>query len=95
MISGDGRTVTYTAFDKPEAISKAGNTVTVSYGPDRARFKRVDQISSGTITTLYAAGKSYELITTASEMRKKHDSFMQALPCVGASHAPYAAISLG
>ena len=73
MVSGDGRTVSYTAFDKPETLTKAGNTVTVSYGPDRARYKRVDQTASGTTTTVYAAGKSYELITLSSaEVRKKH-----------------------
>ena len=73
MVSGDGRTVSYTAFDKPETITKAGNTITVTYGPDRARYKRVDQTASGTTTTVYAAGKSYELIALSSgEVRKKH-----------------------
>ncbi|MEM7621346.1 MAG: hypothetical protein AAF228_13015, partial [Pseudomonadota bacterium] len=72
MVSGDGRVVTYSAFDKPTQIQKGGNTIALSYGPDRARYKRVDQtLASGTTTTLYLAGKSYEHITNGTKVTEK------------------------
>ncbi len=73
MTSGDGRTTTYTAFDKPTQITKGGNTVNFYYGPDRKRFKRIDNtVADGTKTTIYAAGKAYERITDANGVQEKH-----------------------
>ncbi|MEM7621108.1 MAG: RHS repeat-associated core domain-containing protein [Pseudomonadota bacterium] len=72
MVSGDGKVVTYSAFDKPTQIQKGGNTITLSYGPDRARYKRADQtLASGTTTTLYLTGKSYEHITHGTKVTEK------------------------
>ncbi|WHI49963.1 RHS repeat-associated core domain-containing protein [Microbulbifer sp. MLAF003] len=42
----------YTVFDKPSLISKGGHDTRFSYGPDRSRFKRVDDNGKGTVTTL-------------------------------------------
>ena len=73
MTSGDGRTVQYSAFDKPVYMSKGGNTVRFFYGPDRKRFKRIDNtVNKGTVTTIYAAGKSYERIQDANGTKLKH-----------------------
>ena len=73
MTSGDGRTVTYTAFDKPESIVKGTNTATFAYGPDRARFKRTDVATSGTTTTHYVGGKAYEVIAApGGTVTQKH-----------------------
>ncbi|MGH1353269.1 MAG: RHS repeat domain-containing protein, partial [Methyloligellaceae bacterium] len=73
MTSGDGRVISYSAFDKPTTITKGGNTVQFFYGPDRKRFKRVETtIAKGTTTTVYAAGKAYELIETAQGVTAKH-----------------------
>ena len=62
MVTGDGRTITYSAFDKPTQIVKGTNTVSFTYGPDRARFKRVDVTATGTTTTHYVGGKAFEEI---------------------------------
>lgn len=62
MVSGDGRSVTYSAFDKPTYIVKGASAVAITYGPDRARFRRVDTSASGTTTTHYVGGKVFEEI---------------------------------
>ena len=54
--SSDGRTIAYTAFDKPSSIAKGQHTTTFAYGPDRSRFRRVDTNAHGTTTTLYLGG---------------------------------------
>ena len=41
MTGGDGRTMTWTSFDKPASINKNGNTRDFYYGPDRSRYKQV------------------------------------------------------
>ncbi len=53
IVSGDGRTISYTSFDKPNRMTKDGNVVEITYGADQNRIKRVD---NGSITTTYVAG---------------------------------------
>jgi len=57
MLSGDGRTIDYTSFNKPDMIEQirggATNRVTFNYGPERSRIKRVDQHNGKTTTTFY------------------------------------------
>jgi len=61
--SGDGRTISYTSFDKPDEIIKGSHKVEFEYGPDRSRYRRTDTNSSnGRVTdTLYIG--SVEKIT--------------------------------
>ncbi|MCP4303322.1 MAG: hypothetical protein GY788_00270, partial [bacterium] len=73
MVSGDGRTVTYSAFDKPTQMTKDGATTDIFYGPDRARYKRIDTTSGGTITTTtYVAGRIYEVVSSGGTIEYKH-----------------------
>ncbi|MBN1378511.1 MAG: hypothetical protein JXA04_04690, partial [Gammaproteobacteria bacterium] len=51
--SGAGRTIAYTVFDKPKLIQKGSYSTAFSYGPDRARYKRIDNNGSDETTTLY------------------------------------------
>ena len=51
--SGDGRTLTYTVFDKLETVTKNGHRTSFAYGPDRSRYKRTDTKSGQTTTVLY------------------------------------------
>ncbi|WP_158681600.1 RHS repeat-associated core domain-containing protein [Microbulbifer pacificus] len=46
MISGGGRSLHYSTFDKPLRIEKDGHTTEFQYGPDRSRYLRVDIDSS-------------------------------------------------
>ena len=63
--SSDGRTIAYTAFDKPASIAKGNHTTAFAYGPDRSRFLRRDS-EDGTLrtTTLYLG--NVEKITDAN-----------------------------
>lgn len=51
MVSGDGRTLTYSTFDKPIEIGKNGHKTAFRYGPSRGRYLRVDTASNGVSTT--------------------------------------------
>lgn len=53
LTDSSGRNMTYTSYDLPSQISKSGHQTSFSYGPSRARYKRVDTASSQTTTTLY------------------------------------------
>ncbi|MFC6925178.1 RHS repeat-associated core domain-containing protein, partial [Microbulbifer taiwanensis] len=49
---GNGRTLEYSVFDIPTLIAKGSHSSHFRYGPDRSRYKRVDDNGSGTVTTL-------------------------------------------
>ena len=48
QLTGAGRTLAYTPFNKVKSIVKGHHTMTFAYGPGRARFKRTDTDSNGT-----------------------------------------------
>ncbi|WP_444885233.1 RHS repeat-associated core domain-containing protein [Microbulbifer sp. PSTR4-B] len=53
MSSDSGsRTLDYTVFDKPSLATKGSHDTRFTYGPDRSRYKRVDDNGKGTVTTL-------------------------------------------
>lgn len=66
LISGDGRDVTWSAFGMPVTIEQGLRRIDITYGPDRARFKRVDSNETGQTTTHYVAGGSYESVRATS-----------------------------
>ena len=68
-VGGDGRTIEYTTFDKPYEIAKDGHTVTLAYGPDRSRYRRVDVGANGTTTTRYIGG--VEIIDRPNNIRER------------------------
>jgi len=53
MISGDGRTLSYTAFNKPDYLAKGSSHITIAYGPNRNRYQRIDSVSGSVTTTHY------------------------------------------
>lgn len=70
QISGDGRTISYTVFDKPKTITKGGNKVAFAYGIGNARYQRKDYAGrSLQKTTLYLG--SVERITKGSSTQFK------------------------
>jgi len=72
MVSGAGRTINWTSYNKPRLITKGTTTVAFDYGPDRARYKQAKTVGGVTTTTLYF-GKLYEQITKAGgSVEKKH-----------------------
>ena len=52
-ISGGGRSLVYSTFDKPTSITKGSHSVAFAYNVDRARYRRIDQGTNGTTTTRY------------------------------------------
>lgn len=48
MLTGDGKTFTYTSFDKPKTIVKGAAKTKFSYGPSLGRYKRTDTVTSET-----------------------------------------------
>jgi len=62
MLSGiGGKVITYTAFNKPETITKGSNSTRFEYGADRSRYLQVATDSSGSTKTHYL-GQLFERI---------------------------------
>lgn len=80
MISGAGRTITWSSFNKPISMAKDGKYVDFAYAPDRARYLKTG--SDGT-KTLYL-DKIYELITKGQEVT--HKQFIYAGSSLVAVH---------
>lgn len=66
MLSGLGRTITYTSFDQPQTIARSGKTVTFAYGPDRRRSRETFQQGATSRVTTYIGG-SYEKIEVTGQ----------------------------
>lgn len=56
QISGNDRTIQYSAFNKPTRIVKSGRTTDMWYGPERQMFKQLEQTDQGLESTLYVGG---------------------------------------
>ncbi len=52
----------------------------ITYGPDRARFKRVDLNETGTGTTYYVAGGSHEVVMAGTTVT--HKTYIRAAAVV-------------
>ncbi|TQV87009.1 fibronectin type III domain-containing protein [Aliikangiella coralliicola] len=71
LLTGDGKTMTYNAFNKPLTITKNSIKSTFYYGADQMRYKQVKTgQANGTETTIYI-GKDYEVISYNGETAKK------------------------
>ena len=68
LTSGDGKTLTYTAFNKPESITAGGVTAGFTYGADVMRYR---QDKSNGETTLYL-DKIMEIVTVGSTTDYRH-----------------------
>lgn len=60
MLSGDGRTMAYTSFNKPKTIQQNNEISRFSYGPDNQRYK---QVTTGSVakTTYYVGAYEKEI----------------------------------
>lgn len=66
MLSGDGRTISYTAFNKPAVISVPGESVSYDYDGDFSRIRKTS--STSTITYI---GDLYEKIEKGGRVSEK------------------------
>jgi RHS repeat-associated protein len=71
-LTGDGRTLQYTTFDKPFEITKGGHATSFAYGPDRARYRRIDVGIDGTTTTRYIGNVEIIFHPDGTEVRKRY-----------------------
>ena len=83
VTSGGGRRLTWSSFNKPTRMSQGGATTSFSYGPERHRYRRIDQLEGQTTTRLYL-GKRYEQISTGG--RTTHKYFIYAGNQLAAIH---------
>ncbi|MEZ5525280.1 MAG: hypothetical protein R3E62_10035 [Pseudomonadales bacterium] len=82
-----GRTLTYTSFDKPSLITKGNHQIAFEYGPDRARYKRVDiNTSTNEVTTTLYIG-SVEKITKPDGSRE-FKRYINGVAIVTETYAP-------
>ncbi|MCP3907732.1 MAG: hypothetical protein GY712_06915, partial [Oceanicoccus sp.] len=80
MTSGDGRTLSYTSFDKPDFIQKGSNTVEMVYGINRQLIHRrdINVINSTTNDSdTYLVGGIYERVvnhtgTNEGKVEERH-----------------------
>jgi RHS repeat-associated protein len=63
--------VAWTAFNMPALIQQNSRQIALTYGPDRSRFKRVDQNETGTTTTYYVAGGGHEVVESGTTVTHK------------------------
>ncbi len=71
-ISGGGRSIVYSTFDKPTSITKGGNTVSFAYGVDRNRYRRIDNDSNGMTTTRYIGNVEIIERPNGTQERKRY-----------------------
>lgn len=79
MITGNGRTITYTSFNMPNTISETGASDTFVYGPEHQRVKRV----TAAATTIYvnpdnSGGLAYEKDMTSAGVTTEDRVFVSA-----------------
>ncbi|MEZ5550000.1 MAG: hypothetical protein R3E82_03850 [Pseudomonadales bacterium] len=56
MLSGDGRSVLHAVMGKPTSIVRGSDTVSVYYGPNRNRYKRIDNVGQSSESETHYIG---------------------------------------
>jgi RHS repeat-associated protein len=85
LISGtDGRTNSYTVFNKPYAMSRAGSTVTIDYGPNRERYRRLDN-QGGQVTVTHYVGSIEKITRPGPVIEIKHYLDGEAIETISGS----------
>ncbi|MFC1748566.1 RHS repeat-associated core domain-containing protein [Pseudomonadota bacterium] len=69
MLTGGGRTLAYTHFNKPLSATQSAKTTTFGYGPNHQRLTK--DVDNGSINTLYI-GKSYEKIVEGGVTKERY-----------------------
>ncbi len=69
MTAGNGRTITWSSFNKPTHITRGNSSASFQYGPDRARFKKVNHKDD---VTLYLGLYEQHTKDNGQETEKKH-----------------------
>ena len=75
MVSGAGRTFTWTSYDKPKRIANATTASTFDYAPERRRTRQVQVQGATTTTTTYVGAVYEEVVKTGEATRRVHYIF--------------------
>ncbi len=75
MVSGAGRTLTWTSFDKPATVVDAATRTAFAHGPDRARIVQTRTQGATTTTIVYVAGLFEQLGKTGEATKFVHYIF--------------------
>ncbi len=75
MVSGAGRTLAWTSFNKPASIANAAAVTTFAYGPDRARTVQVRTRGAAVTRTVYVAGLFEKVSETGKATGSVHYLF--------------------
>ena len=75
MVSGAGRTLTWTSFNKPKRIATGATTSTFDYAPERMRTRQVQVQGATTTTTTYVGGVFEQVSKTGEATRRVHYIF--------------------
>ncbi len=75
LLTGAGKTVKWSSFNKPTKFTKGTHSVEFTYGPEYNRYKKKEVKDSGTTETFYI-DKSYEKIVEGNKTTHKY--FMYA-----------------
>jgi RHS repeat-associated protein len=70
--SGDGRTLTWSRFDKPTSIVTAGASTTLGYGPARELLTRSDTSGGATTSTTYIGGLYERVVLPGGTVEERH-----------------------
>jgi len=71
QIGGNGRSVSYSSFNKPLSIAKGADTSSFAYDCDHARVSEVSTVGGVTSTTTFVNGL-YEVVTARSIEEQRH-----------------------
>ena len=72
MSSGDGRTITWSAFNKPTAIVRGTDSTALGYGPERQLLTRTDVNGGNTTSTVYVGGLYEKLSLPGGQTEERH-----------------------
>jgi RHS repeat-associated protein len=74
MLSGFGRTTTWTAFNMPKQIGRDSNGASsfFAYDSEHSRIKQVAHTNNSMTTTIYVASGLYEVVDDADKVSYKH-----------------------
>ena len=75
MVSGAGRTLTWTSFNKPKTIVDAATTTTFVYGPERARIRQTRVQGASTTAITYVGGLFEQIAQTGAATKYLHYIF--------------------
>jgi len=60
LLTGDGRTISYTIGQKPATITRGGNSSSFRYSPNEVRWRQVTTDSAGNTATVFYVDKLFE-----------------------------------